>query len=142
MLYRRVHALLEDLTRRFHAQDFRGVLSHYDFPVNLTLEDRQLQLARPRELESLLRDHATSHLNAAMVETRFTLSALELPRKGRFRVWVRYHHVNEAGQTIRTSDRILHLRDRGNRLIIEEVAVTRLPFDTMRNWQSSHRLSA
>jgi hypothetical protein len=142
MAYRRVHALLEDLTRRFHAQDYRGVLSHYDFPVNLTLEDRLIQLARPRELEALLRDHAIFHLNADLVETRFTLSAVELPRKGRFRVWVRYHHVNTAGQTIRTSDRILRLRDRGNRLFIEEVTVTHLPFEAMRNWQSSERLSA
>ncbi len=142
MLYRRVQDLVSDLTSRFHAQDYRGVLAHYDFPVDLSLEDRHFTLARPRELEALLRDHTAAHQDAHLVATQFSISALELPRKGRFRVWVRYFHVDAQGNTALHSDRILRLRDRGDHLVIEAVQVTRLPFDRLRSWAPPQRLSA
>lgn len=142
MLLNRVRSLLEDLLREFHDQDFRSLLSHYDFPVSLTIEGREVQMNRPREFEALLREHAASHVLDDLRNTLFTVSAVEIPRRGRFRAWVRYHHCDSSGAVARTSDRIFSLRDRSEHLMIEEVHLTHMPFEGLRAWQPALRCTA
>ena len=70
------------------------------------------------------------------------IMALELPRRARFRCWVRYHHMDAAGSVIDHSDRIFHCRDRGRRLLIEALEVTRMPHADTAGWVTMRRISA
>lgn len=141
-MYIRLHALLSDLTQRFQTGDFAGVIGHYDFPLPLEMEDRKVLITRPAEMERLLRDLYAARRHARFAATEPEIMAVELPRRSRFRVWVRYHHLDAAGLRIDHSDRIFHCRDRGARVLIEGLQVTRLPRAEMRTWLPPRRISA
>ncbi len=100
------------------------------------LEDESFALHRPRELEALLRDHASLHEAERMVETRFSISAVELPRNGRFRVWVRYFHLDQAGAGAAAVRPCAAPARQGQRPADRGSPVTRLPFAQMRAWRS------
>ena len=141
-MYSRLQALLADLTNRFHNGDFAGVIGHYDFPLPLEMEDRKVLITRPAEMERLLRALHHQRKSARFAATEPEIMAVELPRRRRFRLWVRYHHLDAAGMRLDHSDRIFHCRDRGVRVLIEGLQVTRLPLTEMRTWLPRHRISA
>lgn len=141
-MYQRVQVLVNELIDQFHAGEFDQVVDHYDFPVQLTLEARSMMLMRPRDLTALLREQANSQDTESLVRTRGSIAAIELPRKRRFRAWVTYNHLDSQGREVAQSNRIIHLRDRGSRLVIEAVEVSRLPVASLRRWKPSRRLSA
>lgn len=141
-MFSRMQALLTDLTLCFERGDFAGVIAHYDFPLPLELEDRKLLMTRPSEMEALLRDVLAKRRRARFASTRAEIMALELPRRARFRTWVRYHHMDAAGSVIDHSDRIFHCRDRGRRLLIEALDVTCMPHADTAGWVTMRRISA
>ncbi len=140
-MFSRMQALLNDLTLCFERGDFAGVIGHYDFPLPLELEDRKFLLTRPAEMEHLLRDLLRARKRARFFSTDAEIMALELPRRARFRVWVRYHHLDSVGAVLDQSDRIFHCRDRG-RLLIEALHVTRMPDADTSGWITLRRARA
>jgi hypothetical protein len=134
--------MLEGLIARFLARDFGAVLSHYDFPVEFTLDGRHVQMARPRDLEGLLLEHGRSFRLAGLTDVRFAILAIEVPQLSRFRVWVDYQYMNRAGVTAIRFKHTMHLRDKHGRLIIEAVHVQRLPAEGLAQWTPSRVLTA
>lgn len=138
----RVQALLNDLTAQFEAGNLSGVITHYDFPLHLDLEDRSVLLTGPAEMEALLQHVMQTYHEKAWTRTVAQITALELPRRGRMRAWVRYHHSDSTGKVMQHSDRIFHLRDRGNRFVIDALEITRLATSEFRIWHPPRRRSA
>jgi hypothetical protein len=61
------------------------------------------------------------------------ISALEVSRSGRFRVWVRWHEVGADASQDRVSDVIYYCRTNGDRVQTEMMDYTRLSMPEMRD---------
>lgn len=131
-LVQRVETLLQDMIRSFQAQDFPALVSHYDFPLALHLEDKLMVMDRPDDLIRWFADTARARRDAGLERIEARLVALDLPRQGRFRAWVVYSHYDAAGQVLRLSERTFYCRDRGGRIRVEMLHVTRLALGTPR----------
>jgi hypothetical protein len=142
MLYHRVQAFLSDLIAKLDNQNLVSFLSLHDFPVEMTLDGVPLSATRPSELEAHMTELARAFKQSGIATREYTLMAVEVPRQGRFRIWVRSRYMNAAGEHVRTSDKIMHLRDKHGRLMVEEVHVHRRQLQEPLHWLPNAQRSA
>lgn len=141
-LMKRLNQLLDAMIRDFDSGRFERIVAHYDFPLALHLEDRLVLLSRPADLEQYLICFKAAAMAAQQASIVPHVTAVELPRRGRFRAWVHYAHHDAQGNLIAQSERTFFCRDKGERILVEMLELTRLPVDTLRDWQPEVRLIA
>jgi hypothetical protein len=134
--------MVSGLIRDFHSGQFARIVAHYDFPLALHLEDRFVLLRSPAELERYLVDFWAAARVAGFSSITPRITAIDLPRRGRFRAWVHYTHMDAAGRVVAQSERVFFCRDKGERILVEMLEVTQLPVDTLRDWTPEQRLIA
>lgn len=142
MLYKRAQAFIDHLVSRLDNQDYANFLSLHDFPVEFTLDGVPVSATRPGELEACVSKHSQALKEAGMVARQYTLMAVEVPSQSRFRVWVRSHYLDATGESFLTADKILHLRDKHGRLMVEEVHVHRRQLPEPVLWMPNAQRSA
>lgn len=138
----RLTNLVSELVRDFQSGQFAKIVAHYDFPLALHLENRLVLLSRPADLERYLIDFKAVAQAADFASIASRITAVELPRRGRFRAWVQYTHFNSAGQVVAQSERTFFCRDKGDRILVEMLELTRLPVESLRHWSPQERLIA
>lgn len=134
--------MVANLISDFQAGQFAKIIAQYDFPLALHLENRLVVLNRPADLERYLQDFAKAAEAAQFANILHVIKAVELPRRGRFRAWVEYTHLDPQGRVVARSERIFFCRDAGPRLLIEMLEVTRLPVECLRDWTPEQRMIA
>jgi plasmid stabilization system protein ParE len=139
---KRLTSMVSELIRDFHSGQFARIVAHYDFPLALHLEDRLVLLPQPADLERYLVDFLAAARAAKIVSTEARVLAVDLPRRGRFRAWVHYNHLDATGGIVAQSERTFFCRDLGNRIVVEMLELTRLPVDCLRHWSPEQRLIA
>lgn len=140
-MFTRVAQMMQQMMASFQQGDLPQAVSWCDFPMALRLGGRDLLLTRPDELITLLADLADQRRAAGQVSSTAELMSIELPRRGRFRVWTRWHHVDADGRPADHTDMIYHCRDRGHRICIEAAEVTRLSLDAMQHYPHRQRFT-
>lgn len=138
----RLNRLLDAMICDFQSGHFERIVAHYDFPLALHLEGRLVLMSRPADLEQYLVCFRAAAEAARQVRIEPHVIAVEIPRRGRFRAWVRYAHHDAQGNLIAQSERTFFCRDKGDRILVEMLELTRLPVDTLRDWQPEMRLTA
>ena len=103
-----------------------AALSDYDFPLPVIWPQGRRVFARPQEyLDKLGPLHAECRrMGARRLEVQ--LRAQELPRDGRFRLWLLCSYLSETGETVAVVDKTLFCRDRGHRICVEMVELSAL----------------
>lgn len=138
----RLNQLFADLTSSFSRHNFGMTISLFDFPLGLTFEGSPITLNRPSDLEEYLTDVYRARKNAGVHWTEPEVVAVEIPRGDKFRVWVKYHHLDSKGDPVSVSDRLFHIRDRRGKLLITAFQVENLPFDEMKGWTYQNKFIA
>jgi hypothetical protein len=137
------------VTKHLHARgelllssQFDRIISDYCYPLPVFLQSSRLLVSTP--------DHAwlvLSHLRDALVARgvvalRPRVSAIDLPRAGRFRVWVDWHEIAFPVEETRISQAIYYCRDTGFGLQTEMVNYTHLSMPELNRQFSEIALSA
>jgi hypothetical protein len=100
-IYRRMNAAVHAMIARQADLLFRGdtaaMLTAFDLPLAVQHGDDMLVMATAEQFCGVMAGH-----RAALVATNVTglqarMTAIELPRRGRFRVWVDLDHLRDAG---------------------------------------------
>lgn len=138
----RLTSMVADLITGFQEDQFSKIVSHYDFPLALHLEDRFVLLTCPADLERYLNDFKVAARAAEFASIRSKIMAVDLPRRGRFRAWVHYTHLDADGREVAQSQRIFFCRDSGDRIIVEMLELTKLPVQSLREWVPLQRMIA
>jgi hypothetical protein len=102
------------------------LLSTYSFPLPVFLEERLLLIGSEDQAREIL-DHVRQSLTDRGIGTmRPKVTAVELPRAGRYRVWVDWHELGAAPDGAGLSQAIYYCRETDDGLRIEMVNYTRL----------------
>jgi hypothetical protein len=102
------------------------LLSTYAFPLPVFLEERLLLIGSEDQAREIL-DHVRLSLTARGVgKLQPKVTAVELPRGGRYRVWVDWHEIGGSPDGAGLSQAIYYCRETRDGLRIEMVNYTRL----------------
>lgn len=105
------------------AGDMVQAVSYCDFPMQVRMTGRDVQFVRPSEMIAFLEQMQAQHRAAGIIASTAEIRSVELPRRGLFRVWVRWRHQDAAGAEVGQSDMIYHCRDSRKRLRVEAAEV-------------------
>lgn len=83
----------------------------YLYPFPVYLNGRQQVLRSPAEMELSLRRLHTHAMARGVVSAETQVRAVELPRRGRFRVWVWYRNLDEKGAAINQGQFLHYCRE-------------------------------
>jgi hypothetical protein len=86
------------------------LLDSYVFPLPIFLPSERLLLSGPQEARVLFALMREALIKDRIVALRPEVRAVELPRAGRFRVWVTWHEVPMQGGVPRSSSAIYFCR--------------------------------
>lgn len=103
-----------------------ALLATYAFPLPVLMEERLL-LIRCHDQARAILDQAREFLaDRGVAHMRPKVTAVELPRASRYRVWVDWHQVAVASDASLLMQAIYYCRDTADGLRIEMVNCTRL----------------
>lgn len=97
MLQSRVSAHFQDQAARLLAGDLRRISQEYSFPLPIHFPN-DLAIAYDPEARSRILEQRRAELVArGVVALKPTITAMELPRSGRFRVWIDWKERTHCG---------------------------------------------
>ncbi|RYI35176.1 MAG: hypothetical protein EON48_01260 [Acetobacteraceae bacterium] len=109
-MYSQVTSLLRQRGELLLSGRFDEMVDHFLYPLPVFMQTSRLLITSP--------DHARmifGHLRAALVERgvvmlRPSISAIDLPRAGRFRVWVDWQEIAFPAEASRNSQAVYYCR--------------------------------
>jgi hypothetical protein len=93
------------------AERFDDLAREYLLPLALYQGDRQVVLNDHEEVAGLFAQLRASHRSRGIVRLQAEVTAVDLPRHGRFRVWLRYFDLDAQGQVLSQTDVVHYCRD-------------------------------
>ena len=118
------------------------VTGQYAFPLPVFLEQRQVVIASENVMQRGLAAVREELLSRRIVRLHPDISATELPRTGRFRVWVRWHEISADGTGDRWSDVIYYCREASGITRTEMLHYTQLSMPELRDTFATLAMSA
>lgn len=110
-MFGRLDALMQWRADLLMAGRLEDLAREYLYPLVLYLDERQLVLRDAEALSEVLARLRAAQQAQGVRLLQSQVTAVDLPRHGRFRVWVRYRSLGASGRPIMTSDAILYCRD-------------------------------
>lgn len=102
-------------------------MADFDFPLAVQVEGMLMVFREPREFEFLIGAHRAALFEMGLVDLSLRMTAVEIPREGRFRVWIEWDHILPDGVWPGASTSIFYCRDVGtDSFRVEMVDFTRL----------------
>jgi hypothetical protein len=102
------------------------LLATYVFPLPVFLEERLLLVRTPDQARMILDNVRSSLADRGVDRMRPKVTAVELPRAGRYRVWVDWHEAAVPTDASLLMQAIYYCRDTADGSRIEMVNFTRL----------------
>lgn len=88
-----VHALIARQADLLFRGDTAAMLTAFDLPLAAQHGDEMLVMATPDQFSDVMAGHRSAVIAVGVTGFRARLTAIELPRRGRFRVWVDLDHL-------------------------------------------------
>jgi hypothetical protein len=114
----------------------------FTFPLASYLETRQVIVASPNDMQAVLARMREELVRRNILRVSPEISALEVPRGGRFRAWVRWHEISADRQQDRVSDVIYYSRLTETGFRTEMMHYTRLSMPELRDTFASLAMTA
>jgi hypothetical protein len=124
------------------AGQFDQIVAEYRFPLPVHLGPSRLIVRTPEEATAMLRLQRDTFLSRGVVALNPCVTAMDLPRGGRFRVWVDWHELARPGQVAQMSSALYYCRQVSAGFQIEMVDYTRLSMADLRPQFAALALSA
>ncbi len=138
-LAQRIDALVADIVAEFSSGDLSRLVSHFDFPLAVHMENRLQVMHRPDDLIDNFANLIERRRKEGLVSVSARVVAVDVPRNHRFRAWVHFTHCDASGQVARQSDWIQFCRDHNPRIAVEMLHITRLAIPSARLWPKAPR---
>lgn len=106
--------------------NYAAMLSDYACPIGIYFEDKVLAIRNPYEMEQLFSSVHHAMLARGVVALHPVIQAVELPRKGRQRVWARWEQIAADPAQSRTAEVIYYCRQTPAGLVTELMHYLRL----------------
>lgn len=121
---------------------YDAVAADYHFPLPVFLDGRMVIVRTPDEAKAMLCLQRAAYLQRGVIAVRPQVRALDLPRSGRFRVWVEWQELALPVDGTRISDAVYYCQQSPSGLRIEMVNYTRLSMPELQPHFAALALSA
>ena len=118
------------------------LLSDFDFPLPVFLGSRRLILTSPDQGWQVFEHLRKAYVDRGVVMLRPTVSAVEMPRAGRFRVWVDWQEIAFPAEASRVSQAVYYCRQTPLGLRTEMLNYTHLSMPELNGQFEALALSA
>ncbi len=128
-MYDKVCALIQWRSDLAMAGRFDDLAREFALPLVMYLEDRRMVVQSHEQLAGFLVRLQEARRASGVVQVQSGLTALELPRNGRFRIWVRHHQMDGLGRSMSYSDAVYYTCEtpQGLRTEIAEFSTCSVP---------------
>jgi hypothetical protein len=124
------------------AGQFDRIVAEYCFPLPVHLGPSRVIVRSPEEATAMLGLQQAAFLGRGVISLQPCVTAMDLPRDGRFRAWVDWHEQAHPGQRAQLSTAIYYCRQTPAGFRIEMVDYTRLSMPELRPHFAALALSA
>lgn len=142
MLYSQITAHLETKGELMLSGQFDRLMDSYVFPLPIFLHTSRLVVSAPDQARTVFGHLREALVCRGVVALRPKVSAIDLPRAGRFRVWVDWQEIAFPVEATRVSQAVYYCRDAGIGLQTEMVSYTRLSMPELDRQFAALALSA
>ncbi|MCX7301140.1 MAG: hypothetical protein NTX73_12350 [Rhodobacterales bacterium] len=123
-----IRDLLENLVGLLFQRRFHGMLKHIDLPLAIQVDGDMTAIPTPASFAEVMTIYCEGLTEIGVTEIAVRQTAIELPRKGRFRLWAEMDHLRPEGVTQGADQIILYCRQEGAGFRIELIHCVRLAF--------------
>lgn len=102
------------------------LVKDYVFPVPVDLLSTRVVARGPEEGRAMLELQRNFLLERGVIALKPDVTAVDMPREGRFRVWVDWHEISVSPEATRVSSAVYYCSSDGADLNIEMVDYVRL----------------
>jgi len=142
MLYSQITAHLQTKGELLLSAQFDRLMDSYVFPLPIFLHTSRLVVSAPDQACTVFEHLREALVGRGVVALRPKVSAIDLPRAGRFRVWVDWQEIAFPVEATRVSQAVYYCRDTGIGLQTEMVSYTRLSMPELDRQFAALALSA
>lgn len=121
---------------------FDRLAASYHYPLPMFLHSSRLVLHTPDQASTVFQHLREALVGRGVVALRPKVSAIDLPRAGRFRVWVDWQEIVFPAEATRISQAVYYCRDTGIGLQTEMVNYTHLSMPELDRQFAALALSA
>jgi hypothetical protein len=141
-MFSQVSAQLRHRAERLWNGQYDAIAAQYIYPLPMYLGESRLIVRNADEAASMLCLLRAAYLERGVIALQPRVTAVDLPRDGRFRVWVDWHELAIPADHSRQSSVIYYCRTSGPGLRVEMVQYTRLSMPELYPHFASLALSA
>jgi hypothetical protein len=124
------------------SEHYDRIVADYCFPLPVHLDHSRVIVRNPDEASAMLRLQRAAFLERGVISLTPSVTAMDLPRGGRFRIWVDWHEVTLSDQVSPQSKAIYYCRQTPGGFQIEMVDYTRLSMPELQTQFAALALSA
>lgn len=110
MLQSQISAHFRIQGERLIAGDLASIALHYSFPLPVHFPNDLTVAFSPEQSNAMLEKRRQDLVARGVVALRPNITALDMPREGRFRVWVDWKEQTATGSEMRGSSAIYYCR--------------------------------
>ena len=141
-MFSKVASQLRNRAAWLLAGDYDRIVAQYQFPLPVHLGSSRVIVRSAAEARSMLQLQRLGFMERGVVALIPTVSAMDLPRDGRFRVWVEWHELTLPEQGPVQSSALYYCRQTPAGFRIEMVDYTRLSMPELQPHFAALALSA
>lgn len=124
MLQSQIFSHFRNQAERLIAGDLAGIASQYSFPLPIHFPTALTVAFNPEQSSAMLEKRRLDLVARGVVALRPNITAIDLPREGRFRVWVDWKEQTASGAEMLGSSAIYYCRARAFGLQTEMIQYT------------------
>lgn len=118
--------MLEKLAGLLFQRRFDGMLQHVDLPLAIQVDGEMTAIPTPFAFAEMMTLYCDGLDEIGVTGIGVRQTAIELPRRGRFRLWAEMDHERPEGVTQGADQLILYCRQEGAGFRIELIHCVRL----------------
>jgi hypothetical protein len=141
-MFTQVSALLRHRAERLWNGQFDALAAQYIYPLPMYMGSSRLIVRNADEAASMLCLLRSAYLQRGVIALQPRVTALDLPREGRFRAWVDWHELAIPAEETRLSSVIYYCRMTASGVRTEMVNYTRLSMPELKPHFAALALSA
>ncbi|MBL9049869.1 MAG: hypothetical protein JNK19_07145 [Tabrizicola sp.] len=126
MQYSKVSEFMSRRAEQMLSGQIEALAAAFAYPLPVYLQDLPVVVSKAESACAMLCLQRLSMIQRHVVAVRPTVTAIDLPRKGRFRVWVDWLEVAIPPEGTRRASAVYYCSDAGDGMKIEMVSYTRL----------------
>jgi hypothetical protein len=142
VLYSEVSAYLCSRGELLLSGQIDEMITGYHFPLPVFLQTKRMILHSSDEVRSILCFLREALLARGVVALRPQINAIDLPRNGRFRLWVDWHELAIPAQGTSISSVIYYCRQTGSGVQVEMANYTRQSMPELSSQLTAFAMSA